>query len=66
MYLCYRGVIYCRAISLLNIVDQVNPQKREQDAIRYPKVLDDRISISLKPILYQYRGVAYLKSIIRN
>lgn len=66
MYLCYRGVIYCRAISFLNILNQVNSRKREQDATRYPKVLDDRISISFKPILYQYRGVTYLKSIIRN
>ncbi len=64
MYLCYRGSTYCRKIDLLNIV---NPRKIEKAANRSHKVFDDvfddRIFISLKPTLYQYRGVSYLKSV---
>jgi|GEM_PF-2737219 len=71
MQLCYRGNTYYRSSKQFDLVDSVitvNFMGNSSTIYRsYPLGRAGcQINIPAKPTLYQYRGIAYLKSTVKS
>lgn len=63
MQLCYRGNTYYRSSVRANTIDSVITAKFMGNLYT---IYCSKFDIPVKPTLYQYRGTAYLKSIIQS
>ena len=63
MQLCYRGNTYYRSSDRFTPVNSVITAKFMGNSYTTYR---SNTNISVKPTLYQYRGIAYLKSIVQS